>query len=156
LENWAEPCQHAGVGTPEDMFGPDLALVHHRGFGFHAAACALRPGGLLAFDICDLEWARARRDVPNFAEAREDWAIITRFSIPSPDRFVRDITTFLPNGDGSWRRDREHHENALVQVARIPWLLRQHGVEAKVGSSFGAERNPPGLLAVTGRKVGPA
>ncbi|HUD38976.1 MAG TPA: class I SAM-dependent methyltransferase [Streptosporangiaceae bacterium] len=243
--------------TPQDMFGPDLALVHHRGFGFHAAACApgileflapvlvqrglvlelgagtglltreliaaghrviatdasaamldvareqvgesvaelrqltlpddpvpaadaivaighplnylpdaaaidralvaiagaLRPDGLLAFDICDLEWARARRDIPTFAEARQDWAIITKFSIPSPDRFVRDITTFLPNGDGSWRREHEHHENVLVEAARIPALLRQHGVEAEVGPSFGTERNPAGLLAVTGRKA---
>src|SRR6202167_33852 len=32
--------------TPQDMFGPDLALVHHRGVGFHAAACA---PGILEF-----------------------------------------------------------------------------------------------------------
>ena len=257
LEKWAWPCQHAGMSTPQDMFGPDLALVHHRGFGFHAAACApgilefltpvlaqrglvlelgagtglltrelvaaghrviatdasaamldvarelvgesgaelrqltlpddpvptadaivaighplnylpdsaaidrtlvaiaeaLRPGGLLAFDICDLEWARARLDVPNFAEACEDWAIITKFSVPAPDRFVRDITTFLPNGDGSWRRDHERHENVLVEAVRIPELLHKYGVEAQVGASFGTERNPAGLLAVTGRKV---
>lgn len=245
------------MGTPEAIYRPDLALVHHRGFGFHAAACAagilellapvldqrglvlelgcgtglltkelvaaghrviatdaspamlevasslvgshvadlrqltlpydvlpqadaivavghplnylpdaravdqalvaiaraLRPAGLLALDICDLEWGRARRDVPQFAEAAPDWAIITKFSVPAADRFVRDITTFLPNSDGSWRRDSEHHENVLVDTALIPPLLQQNGVEAQVRASFGAETNPPGLRAVVGRKL---
>jgi len=62
-----------------------------------AIAGSLRPGGLLALDICDLEWGRARREAPNYSEVREDWAIITRYSMPTADRFVRDITTFLPN-----------------------------------------------------------
>ena len=34
------------VNTPEATYRSDLALVHHRGFGFHAAACA---PGILAF-----------------------------------------------------------------------------------------------------------
>ncbi len=118
-----------------------------------AMAAALRPGGLLAFDICDLEWGRARADTPNFANCGPDWAIITQFSVPAPDRFVRDITTFLPNPDGSWRRDQEHHENVLIDTARIPALLRAHGVQASVGASFGSESLPPGLRAVTGRKA---
>jgi SAM-dependent methyltransferase len=244
------------MGTSEAIYRPDLALVHHRGFGFHAAACApgildllapvrdrrgvvlevgcgtglltkelvaaghrviatdaspgmlgvareqvgglaedlrqltlpddvlpeadaivavghplnylpdardvdkalvaiataLRPGGLLALDICDLEWGRARRDTPQFAEAGQDWAIITKFSMPAADRFVRDITTFLPNADGSWRRATEHHENVLVDTALIPALLQQNGVDAEVRSSFGTETNPPGLRAVVGHK----
>jgi len=115
-------------------------------------AGALRPGGLLALDICDLEWGRARRAAPPFAEAAEDWAIITKFSMPTADRFVRDITTFLPNSDGSWRRDSEHHENVLIDTAQVPALLRQHGVEAQVGASFGIETNPAGLRVVIGHK----
>jgi SAM-dependent methyltransferase len=118
-----------------------------------AMAAALRPGGLLALDICDLEWGRARRDTPHFAEVGEDWAIITKFSTPQADRFVRDITTFLPNPDRSWRRDNEHHENVLVDTALIPALLREHGVEAQVRDSFGTEINPPGLRAVIGHTL---
>jgi len=118
-----------------------------------AIAAALRPGGVLALDICDLEWGRARLDTPHFAHAGEDWAIITKFSMPAADRFVRDITTFLPNPDGSWRRDSEHHENVLVDAALIPALLREHGVEAQVRASFGMESNPPGLRTVVGRKL---
>jgi SAM-dependent methyltransferase len=117
-----------------------------------AMAVALRPGGLLAFDLCDLEWGEARRDAPNFAEAGADWAIITEFSVPSPDRFVRDITTFVPSADGSWRRDGEHHENVLIDTTRVPALLRQHGVQARVTSSFGTETLPPGLRVITGHK----
>jgi SAM-dependent methyltransferase len=127
-----------------DADAVDRALV--------AIAEALRPGGLLAVDICDLEWGRARRDTPNFARAGDDWAIITEFSVPAPDRFVRDITTFVPNPDGSWRRDTEHHENVLIDTAQVPALLRQHGVQATVGSSFGTETLPPGLRVITGHK----
>jgi SAM-dependent methyltransferase len=137
------------VGHPlnylPDAEAVDRALV--------AMAAALRPDGLLAFDICDLEWGRARRDTPNWASSGPDWAIITEFSVPAPDRFIRDITTFLPNPDGSWRRDLEHHENVLIDTAQIPALLRAHGVEASVGRSFGSEVNPPGLRVVTGHKV---
>jgi SAM-dependent methyltransferase len=118
-----------------------------------AIAAALRPGGVLALDICDLEWGRARLDTPHFAHADEDWAIITKFSMPAVDRFVRDITTFLPNPDGSWRRGTEHHENVLVDTALIPALLREHGVDAQVRASFGTESNPPGLRAVVGHKL---
>jgi SAM-dependent methyltransferase len=120
-----------------------------------AMAGALRPDGVLAFDLCDLEWGEARRDAPNFAGVGADWAIITEFSMPSPDRFVRDITTFVPNADGSWRRGSEHHENVLTDTARVPALLRQHGVEARVASSFGAETLPPGLRVITGHKASP-
>jgi SAM-dependent methyltransferase len=136
------------VGHPlsylPDAQAVDRALI--------AMAAALRPGGVLAVDICDLEWGRARQGVPYFAGADEDWAIITKFSMPAPDRFVRDITTFLPNPDGSWRRDSEHHENVLVDTSLIPALLRRHGVDAQVGASFGTETNPPGLRAVVGHK----
>lgn len=137
------------VGHPLNYL-PDAKAIDR---ALIAIAGALRPGGLLAFDICDLEWGRARREAPHFAEVREDWAIITKFSMPTADRFVRDITTFLPNPDGSWRRDSEHHENVLIDTAQIPALMRLHGVEAQVGASFGAETNPAGLRVVIGHKL---
>lgn len=97
---------------------------------------------------------RARHDAPSLAKAGSDWAIITEFSMPSPDRFVRDITTFVRNDDGLWRRDRERHENVLVDTARIPVLLSANGVIARVGSTFGHETLPDGLRAVTGHRAG--
>jgi SAM-dependent methyltransferase len=115
-----------------------------------AMAGALRSGGVLAIDICDLDWGTARTDDGNLGRTGDDWAIITEFSLPTPDKFVRDITTFVPDGHGAWRRDTEHHENTLIDTARIPDLLRPLQVSAMVRSSFGEEKLPPGLKAIVG------
>ena len=129
-----------------------------------AMAAVLRPGGLLAIDICDLSWGEARRDAPPGARIGEDWAIITEFSLPSPDKFIRDITTFVPArpvdgaegsgpaGDGLWRRDREHHENTLIDTAKIAPFLAGNGLTATVGTTFGGESLPEGLHTVIARK----
>jgi SAM-dependent methyltransferase len=137
-----------GVGHPinylADAAAIDRALVH--------LAAALRPGGCLAFDLCDLSWGTARQQVPNLGRTGPDWAIITEFSLPSPDRFVRDMTTFVLEDDGTWRRDQEHHENVLVDSARVVELLNDHGVRAERRSSFGDESLPEGLHVIVGEK----
>jgi SAM-dependent methyltransferase len=118
-----------------------------------AIAGALRPGGVMAIDICDLEWGTARLGAPNYSRVEDDWAIVTVFSQPAPDVFVREITTFLRNDDGSWRRDDERHENVLLDTALIPGLLAGSGVDVTVQPSFGAETLPAGLRVVVGRRV---
>ena len=40
-----------------------------------------------------------------------------------------------------------------LATAHIPALLRQYGVAAQVGSSFGTETNPDGLRVITGHKL---
>ena len=115
-----------------------------------AMAGALRPGGVLAFDICDLEHGRMRAGEATFGRVDRDFAIITEFSAPAPEVFVRDITTFVPDGAGAWRRGHEHHENVLVDTAAIPGRLAQHGVTATVRASFGSESLAPGLRTVIG------
>jgi SAM-dependent methyltransferase len=117
-----------------------------------AAAVALRPGGVFAIDLCDLEWGEARRGAPGFGRAEDDWAIVTEYSIPSPDRFVRQMATFVRNADGSWRRDDERHDNVLIDTARVPSLLAEHGVRATLGTAFGTERLPIGLRTIVGSK----
>jgi SAM-dependent methyltransferase len=116
-----------------------------------AIARALRPGGLLAIDICDLAYGQARRGSPPLGRAGEDWAVITAASLPAPDRFVRQITTFLRNTDGSWRRDDERHDNVLLDTAQVPALLAAEHIEATVTSAFGAEHLPAGLAVLIGR-----
>jgi SAM-dependent methyltransferase len=116
-------------------------------------ADSLLPGGVLAIDLCDLEWGASRREAPNAGWVGDDWAIVTEFSTPSPDRFVRQMATFLRNDDGSWRRDDERHDNVLVDTARVPELLAEHGVQVEVASSFGSERLPVGLRAIVGRRA---
>ena len=119
-----------------------------------ALARALRPGGLLAIDLCDLEWARLRADARPQGWAGSDWALVTEFSVPAADRFVRQMAVFIRNDDGgSWRRSDERHDNVMVDTAAVPALLAEHGVEAEVRPSFAGEQLPPGLRAVVGRRT---
>jgi hypothetical protein len=74
--------------------------------------------------------------------------------VPTPDRYVREMATFTRNEDGTWRRDDERHDNVMVDVSNVPALLADHGVEASVADSFGAEQLPVGLRAIVGRKRG--
>jgi SAM-dependent methyltransferase len=143
------PCDAVvAVGHPFSYL-PDEESIYR---AFVHAAEALRPGGLLAVDICDLEWGEARRDAPNVGRVAENWAIITEFSAPSPDRFVRRMSVFVRNQDGSWRRDDERHDNVLIDTSHLPRLLAEHHVEATLATSFGAETLPVGLRAVIGHR----
>ncbi len=130
---------------------PDLAAIQ-RGLG--ALADALRPNGLMALDLCDLEWGRLRTGAAPHARVGDDWAIITRFSQPTPGRFDRDITTFVREGDGSYRRDDEYHRNVLLDTATVPPLLRRHGVTATVDTSFDDPEHPlpRGLRTIVGHR----
>jgi SAM-dependent methyltransferase len=126
---------------------PDAAAIDR---ALVAIACTLRPDGVLVFDICDFEYADARLDISSRGWVGEDWAIVTEFSVPAPDRFVRQMATFIKNEDGSWRRDDERHDNVMVDTGRIPTLLSENGVEATVETSFGTESLPTGLRTVIG------
>ena len=117
-----------------------------------AIAKAVRPGGLFAIDVCDLEWAALRQGAPGAGKIGDDWAIAVEFSTPAPDRFVRHIATFLRNPDGSWRRDDEVHDNVLLDTTLIPGLLADCGVDVSVQSSFGSETFPAGLRTVIGHR----
>jgi len=128
---------------------PDEAAVDR---ALVAIAEALLPGGVLAVDVCDLAWGEARRDWSSQGRVGDDWAIITQFSVPAANRFVREMTTFVRNDDGSWRRDDERHDNVLIDTTRVPALLATHGVEARVSASFGAEELPTGLCALIGHR----
>jgi len=113
-----------------------------------AAARALRPGGVLAIDLCDLHYVEARADRRPIAIVEADWALFTRFSTPSPDVFVREMTTFVRSDDGSWRRDDERHDNVLVETSQKPAILEREGLVARVEPAFGDETLPEGLLVI--------
>ena len=115
-----------------------------------ALADALRPGGVIAFDLCDFAYAASRVGDTDRGFVGEDWALVTRMSVPSPDRFVRDMATFVRLEDGSWRRDDERHDNVMVDTSRVPAVLANHGIDAEVRSSFGEEELPAGLKVIVG------
>ena len=117
-----------------------------------SAAAALRPGGVLALDLCDLRYGFARSGDTNAGRAHDDWAIVAEYSTTAPDRFVRQMAVFVRNEDGSWRRDDERHENVLIDTSVVPALLAAHDVTATVSGSFGNHLLPDGLVAVVGAK----
>jgi hypothetical protein len=107
---------------------------------------------VLALDLCDLRWGEARRNAADQVRSGEGWLLVSRFSVPTPDRFVRDMTTFVCREDGLWRRDDEHHENLLLDTTTVPCLLQAHGLTAEVRRSFGSETLPDGLVVLLGHK----
>jgi SAM-dependent methyltransferase len=139
-----------GVGHALNYL-PDKIAVER---SLRSLAGALLPGGVLALDLCDFEWGRARSTTQTIGRVGEDWAIITRHSLPSKDLFVREMTTFVPNPDGTWRRDEERHDNVLIDTIRVPDLLAAEGVETELLDSFGGEMLPAGLVAVVGHRPG--
>ena len=48
-----------------------------------AIARAVRQSGLIAIDVCDLEWAAVRQSAPGAGKIGDDWAVAVEFSIPS-------------------------------------------------------------------------
>ena len=131
---------------------PDEASVEA---ALASAAAALRPRGVFAIDLCDLLWGEAARwaeDSPGHGRVGDDWAAITRFAAPRANLFVREITTFVRDEDGAWRRDDERHENVLVDTSQLPPLLARHGLEVSVSPSFGDEVLPEGLVAIVGQR----
>ncbi|MFL5767715.1 MAG: class I SAM-dependent methyltransferase [Actinomycetota bacterium] len=117
-----------------------------------AAAEALRPGGVFAIDLCDLSYTEGRTDRHARGWQTETWAIVTETSVPSPDRYVRQMAIFSRNDDGTWRRDDERHDNVMVDTSQVPPLLAEHGVDARVGTFFGTEELPSGLHTIIGVK----
>jgi SAM-dependent methyltransferase len=118
-----------------------------------AIATSLRPGGIMAIDLCDLEWGAVRAHQPPKIWRTAEWALMTEFSVPEPSRYVRLMTTFIRQEDGTWRRDDERHDNVLIDTSTVPELLALYGVEATISPSFGEEELPAGLVALIGRKV---
>ena len=129
----------------DDQESVDRALV--------GAAEALQPGGVFAVDLCDHRWAESRRDQPAYVRVEDDWAIVTCFEVQDRARFTREITTFVRNDDGTWRRDDERHENVMVDTASVPGLLAPHGVLVEVRAGFGDETLPEGLVAIVGGRA---
>jgi SAM-dependent methyltransferase len=113
---------------------------------------ALRPGGVLAVDLCDLRFGEARRDAAPYVAVTDDWAIFTRYALPRPTQFVRDMTIFVRTDDGSWRRDDEGHDNVLVDTSIVPGWLARHDITAEVRTAFGTEELPDGLMVIVGHR----
>lgn len=136
------------VGHPLNYLPTRDAI--HRALAVMCAA--LTPGGILAFDICDLSYGRSRTGEQPRSWVREDWVLVTATEVPSPDRFIRRMTMFTRTADAAWTRTDEQHDNVLLDTAGLPALLAGHGVAATLSAAFGEEENPSGLVCVVGHK----
>jgi SAM-dependent methyltransferase len=93
-----------------------------------------------------------RREQPDSGKVGDDRAIVTGYSVPRPDGFVREITTFVRNDDGTWRRGHERHDNVLMDTSEVSELLARHGVVATPRSRLGRHTLPDGLVAIVGER----
>src|SRR5262249_15777598 len=94
---------------------------------------ALRPGGILAVDLCDLAWHAANHGRPAQARLAGDWALIPTFHTPAEDRVAFELTVFTRNPDGTWRRDDERHDLVLTDTTQIPSWFTATDIELSVG-----------------------
>lgn len=111
---------------------------------------ALRPGGLLVFDM-----AAPDRVPPapqrNFFEGA-DWAILVETEgSASRALLTRRMTTFRKLWD-LYRRDFEVHQLQLVDRAEVVSSLQSLGFEADTFGSYGSQVLPDGLVGYRARK----
>ena len=135
-----------GVGHPISYL-PDAEAIDR---ALQAFAGALRPQGVLAFDVLDLAYGAVDRGAIGSGRVGPDWAIVIEYAHPAPNEFVREHTSFVAAGDGSWRRSFERHENTLVDTSLLPVRLAALGITAELRHGFGEETLPAGLHVITG------
>ena len=128
------PCD-AIVSAGEVLNYTTLAAV---GAFFTHAAPALRPGGVLLFDVAE------RDSYPPFHETRtggDDWTVIA-IKESDGERLTRRVLTFRRVG-GEIRRSEEVHRLGLYDRRDLLGLLRPH-FRVRVRRSYGSRRLPKG------------
>jgi SAM-dependent methyltransferase len=121
---------------------------------FRRIAGALRPGGLLVFDLIVTE--KRRPMAYRTWRSGDDWSVLVSVSEqPARRRLVREITTFRRVG-ARYRRSHETHVVRICLRAAIERMLRQAGFSVRVLRGYGAARLAPRRLAFCARKTGHA
>jgi len=117
---------------------------------FRRLHAALRPGGLLVFDLA--EPGRGAGPPPSH-RIGADWAVTVDFEEDARRReLTRYITTFRKHGE-IWRRSDEVHKLRLHRAADVAAVLRRCGFRARVLRGYGAYRFPPHYAAVRARRI---
>jgi SAM-dependent methyltransferase len=128
------PCD-AIVSAGEVLNYTTLAEV---GAFITSAAAALRPGGVLLFDVAE------RGSYPPFHETRmggDDWTVIA-IKESDGEHLTRRVLTFRSIGGGI-RRSEEVHRLELYDRWDLVGLLRPH-FHVRVRRSYGSRRLPKG------------
>lgn len=114
---------------------------------FARAHAALRPGGLLAFDLLGPLGERAPER--SWREG-EDWLTVVERSV-SGHTLRRRIVTFRAAGAG-WRRSEETHDVLLFEPADVLARLRAAGFRAKRRRSYDGPRAAEGHSVYLARR----
>ncbi|HEX6999904.1 MAG TPA: methyltransferase domain-containing protein [Gammaproteobacteria bacterium] len=138
------------IGEPLNYHSPQSdADERVRGF-FARAAAALRPGGMLAFDVI------VRGDVSldgRSWSAGEDWAVLVETSERADGWLRREIETFVRRGC-AYRRGHETHHVRVFDREELAAALRATGFDVQTSGSWGAYRLAPRRCAFVCRRVG--
>jgi SAM-dependent methyltransferase len=116
---------------------------------FSRIAGALRPGGLLIFDVM-IEGRVATRSYRSWSEG-SDWAVLVEISLASASHLKRSITMFRLV-DGAYRRSHEDHYVYLFSRALLTGLLRKAGFRVRTRLSYGQYRLGPGRIVFQCRR----
>jgi len=118
---------------------------------FRRIAGALRPGGLLVFDLIVTE--KRRPMAYRTWRSGDAWSMLVSVAEqPARRRLVREITTFRRVG-ARYRRSHETHVVRICSRAAIERMLRQAGFSVRVLRRYGAARLAPRRLAFCTRKT---
>ena len=101
---------------------------------FHRAFQALRPGGLLVFDVA--EPGRAKGSSRSFREGT-DWACLTEYVQDEQRQLLtREVTAFRKVGR-HYRRTRETHVQQLYRASQLAGDLRKVGFRVRTVRGYG-------------------
>lgn len=104
---------------------------------FRRCHAALEPGGLLIFDLADLD---RHRGVAQGHRVADDWTVLVEFERNERRRtLTRRIVTFRRGGKG-YRRSEETHTLQLYDPKRIAALLRKVDFRVRVVRGYGEFR----------------
>lgn len=112
---------------------------------------ALRPGGLLFFDVAEPGRVHGSGSQKHYREA-EDWAVLVATEEDRERRLLtRQITSFRKVGK-LYRRGEEVHRLRLFPGPELADRLRGLGFRVRLLRGYGPFRFPPGYVALLARK----
>ncbi len=119
---------------------------------FRRAYKALRPGGILIFDVAGPD--RVPKTTPAlFWKEAPDWSIFVDVDGNAQARWMtRRIVCFRRTADGFFRRSEELHRLRLYHPEEIVADLKAIGFMARVTDRYGSFRLYPGMHAIIARK----
>lgn len=126
---------------------PDGARIPSFERFFRRVARALRPGGVLAFDLV-VRNPKAPLHTRNWRSG-DDWAVLAEtIEDPKRGRLVRDVTTFRRVGAGErWRRGHELHRVRVPSRRELLDALRAAGFAVRAAAPrYGSFALGPGRL----------